>query len=67
MSKMSEIDITLQEYTEALHSMGHLDPLVVELKRELLSYGLQDVRDLVAGIDQEFDTIVFNNQTEGRF
>ena len=67
MSKMSEIDITLQEYTEALHSFGHADPLVLCLKRELLSYGLEDVRDLVQGIDLEFDTLVFNNQTEGRF
>jgi hypothetical protein len=67
MSKMSEIDITLQEYTEALHSYGHLDPLVQALKRELLGYGLSDVNDLVQGIELEFDTLVFNNQTEGRF
>ena len=67
MSKMSEIDITLQDYEESLHTNGHADPLTVELKRELLGYGLEDVRDLVQGIDLEFDTLVFNNQTEGRF
>ena len=67
MSKMSEIDIVLQDYEESLHTNGHADPLTVELKRELLGYGLQDVRDLVQGIDLEFDTLVFNNQTEGRF
>ena len=64
---MSTIDLTLKEYEEALHSYGHSDPLTVELKRELLSYGMADVRTLVEGIDLEFDTLVFNNQTEGRF
>ena len=67
MSKMSEIDITLQEYEENLHAFGHADPIVVVLKRELLSYNIQDVNDLVRSIDDEFDTIVFTNQTEGRF
>ena len=67
MSKMSEIDITLQEYEENLHAFGHADPIVVFLKRELLGYGIQDVNDMVRDIDQEFDMLVFNNQTEGRF
>jgi len=67
MSKMSEIDITLQEYEESLNTFGHADPLVVALKRELLGYGISDVNDLVRGIDDEFDMLVFNNQTEGRF
>ena len=67
MSKMSEIDITLQDYEESLHTNGHADPLTVELKRELLSYGISDVNDLVRGIDDEFDTLIFENQTEGRF
>ena len=64
MSKMSEISITLQEYEESLHAFGHADPIVVVLKRELLSYGIQDVNDLVRGIDDEFDTLVFNGQME---
>lgn len=67
MSKMAEIDITLQEYEQALNAYGHMDPLVQALKGELLGYGLDDVYDLVSGIDLEFDTLVFNNQTEGRF
>lgn len=67
MSKMSEVDIVLQEYEESLNSYGHMDPLVQALKRELFSYGLDDVYDLVCGIDMEFDMMVFNNQTEGRF
>ena len=67
MSKMSEIHITLQEYEENLHAYGHADPIVVFLKRELLGYGLSDVKTLVEGIDREFDELVFNNQTEGRF
>lgn len=67
MGKMSEIDITLQEYEENLHCFGHADPIVVCLKRELLGYKNPDVNDLVRGIDFEFDTLVFNNQTEGRF
>ena len=67
MGKMSEISITLQEYEENLHAFGHADPIVVVLKRELLGYGLSDVNDLVRGIDDEFDTLVFENQTEGRF
>ena len=67
MGKMNTINLTLQEYDEALNAYGHADPLVVALKRELLSYGLDDVYDLVCGIDMEFDMMVFNNQTEGRF
>ena len=67
MSKMSEISITLQEYEENLHMYGHADPIVVYLKRELLGYGMEDVKTMVEGIDLEFDTIVFTNQTEGRF
>jgi hypothetical protein len=64
---MSEIDSTLVEYEENLHEFGHMDPMVQMLKRELLSYGLDDVNTLVQGIDMDFDTLVFNNQTEGRF
>ena len=64
MSKMSEIDITLQEYEESLHMFGHADPLVQVLKRKLLGYRLSDVNDLVRGIDDEFDTLVFNGQLE---
>jgi hypothetical protein len=64
MGKMSEISVVLQEYEQSLHSYGHMDPLVVALKRELLSYGIHDVNDLVRGIDMEFDTLVFNGQTE---
>ena len=67
MGRMSEIDITLQEYEENLHAYGHADPIVVFLKRELLGYGMSDVKTLVEGIDLEFDMLVFNNQTEGRF
>lgn len=67
MAKMKDISITLQEYEDSLHSYGHLDPQVIALKRELMSYAIPDVRDLVRGIDLEFDTLVFNNQTEGRF
>jgi len=64
MSKMSEISITLGEYEDSLHMFGHADPIVVVLKRELLGYGIQDVNDLVRGIDDEFDTLVFNGQME---
>lgn len=67
MSKMSTIDLTIQEYEESLHSYGHADPLTVALKRELMSTGMYEVKTLVEGIDLEFDTLVFNNQTEGRF
>lgn len=67
MSKMSTLDATLQEYDDNLNAYGHNDPLVVALKRELLSYGIDDVYDLVCGIDMEFDMLVFNNQTEGLF
>ncbi len=64
MSKMSEISMTLGEYEESLHMFGHADPIVVALKRELLGYGIQDVNDLVRGIDDEFDTLVFNGQMD---
>ncbi len=64
MSKMSELDLLLNEYEESLHAFGHADPIVVVLKRELLSYGIQDVNDLVRGIDDEFDTLVFNGQMD---
>lgn len=64
---MSTIDLTLTEYDEALNAFGHADPRVVALKRELLSYQLTDINDLVRGIDDVFDNMVFNNQTEGRF
>ena len=67
MGKMSEISITIGEYEDSLHMFGHADPIVVYLKRELLGYGIQDVNDMVRVIDQEFDEIVFTNQTEGRF
>ena len=67
MGKMSEISITIGEYEDSLHMFGHADPIVVVLKRELLGYGMEDVKTLVEGIDLEFDTIVFTNQTEGRF
>ena len=67
MGKMSEISITIGEYEDSLHMFGHADPIVVVLKRELLGYGIQDVNDMVRDIDQEFDMLVFNNQTEGRF
>jgi hypothetical protein len=61
---MSELDLLLNEYEESLHAFGHADPIVVVLKRELLSYGIQDVNDLVRGIDDEFDTLVFNGQMD---
>ena len=64
MSKMSTIDITIQEYEESLHENGHMDPMTVALKRELLYYGMEEI---VECIDHEFNTMVFNNQTEGRF
>ncbi len=64
MSKMSEISMVLGEYEESLHMFGHADPIVVALKRELLGYGIQDVNDLVRGIDDEFDTLVFNGQMD---
>lgn len=67
MGKMSEISVTLQEYEECLHSYGHGDRLVQFLKRELLNLDMLEVNDLVRGIDHEFDMLVFNNQTEGRF
>ena len=67
MSKMSDLDLLLQDYAENLNAYGHMDPLVVAMKRELLSYNLDDVYDLVCGIDMEFDMAVFNNQTEGQF
>jgi len=67
MSKMKTLDILLKEYDEALNAYGHMDPLTVLLKRELMSYNSDDVYDLVCGIDMEFDMLVFNNQTEGRF
>ena len=67
MGKMSEIDVTLQEYTEALHSYGHGDPLVKVLKAELLSLELDFVNTEVECIDYDFNYMVFNNQTEGRF
>jgi hypothetical protein len=61
---MSEISMILGEYEENLHAYGHADPIVVAMKRELLSYGIQDVNDLVRGIDDEFDTLVFNGQMD---
>lgn len=64
MSKMSELNLILSDYEENLHAFGHADPLVVALKRELLSYGIQDINDLVRGIDDEFDTLVFNGQMD---
>ena len=64
MSKMSEIDIVLQDYEESLHSLGHMDANVRMLKEELMAYGLKDVNDLVRGIDDAFDTMVFNGQLE---
>jgi len=67
MSKMSDIDVTIQEYEENLHTFGHMDPMVVTLKRELLTYGISEINTLVECIDHEFNTVVFNNQTEGRF
>jgi len=67
MSKMSDIDVTLQEYEENLHTFGHMDPMVRMLKEELYAYGFKDINDLVRGIDDTFDALVFNNQTEGRF
>lgn len=67
MSKMSDIDVTLQDYEESLHLNGRLDPLTESLKRELLDYGMSEIDILVQCIEHEFDTMVFNNQTEGRF
>ena len=67
MSGMKRILELLTEYEESLHAYGHADGLVVMLKRELLNYGMSDVRTMVEGIDREFDMLVFNNQTEGRF
>ena len=61
MGKMNNLDVLLQEYEESLHSYGHGDGLVQALKRELLSSGLDDVYDIVCGIDMEFDMMVFNN------
>ena len=67
MGKMSEISIDLYEYEQSLKTNGHMDPLTIELKRALMLYGIEEVKTLVEGIDLEFDTLVFNNQTEGRF
>ena len=67
MGKMKNLDLRLKEYDEALNAFGHGDPLVRLLKRELLALGSNEVRLLVEGIDLEFDTLVFENQTEGRF
>jgi len=64
MSKMSDIDVTLQDYEESLHMYGHMDTKVRMLKEELYAYGLKDINDLVRGIDDEFDTLVFNGQLE---
>ena len=67
MSKMSELDLMLNEYRDYLNEFGHNDPMVVTLKRGLLSYNLDFVNEEVECIDYEFDTLVFNNQTEGVF
>ena len=67
MGRMKNLDLQLKEYDEALNAFGHGDPLVRLLKRELMTFGSDEVRLLVEGIDLEFDTLVFNNQTEGRF
>ena len=67
MSNMSEIDITLRKYEESLNTFGHANGLVQMLKRSLLGYGVSDVNEEVYIIDCEFDMLVFNNQTEGRF
>lgn len=64
MSKMSDLDLTLQEYEENLHAFGYMDPMVQMLKRELLGYGLEDINTLVQGIELEFDTLVFNGDME---
>ncbi len=64
MSKMSELNALVNDYEENLHAFGHADPIVVAMKRELLSYGIEDVKTLVRGIDDEFDTLVFNGQLE---
>lgn len=64
MSKMSDIDVILREYEESLHTLGHMDTKVRMLKEELYLYGLKDINDLVRGIDDEFDTMVFNGQME---
>ena len=64
MSKMSEIDITLQEYSENLYTLGYMDPIVQELKLELLSYGMEEIKTLVEGIELEYDTLVFNGDLE---
>jgi hypothetical protein len=67
MGKMNEIDLLLNEYEENLNAFGYLDPMVLAIKRELMSYNLEVVKTMVQGIELEFDTLVFNNQTEGRF
>ena len=64
---MNTFDSLLQEYEECLNSYGHADPLVRLLKLKLFSTGLDDVYDIVCGIDMEFDMMVFNNQTDGVF
>ena len=67
MSKMKTLDLLLKEYDEALNAYGYADPMVKALYDELMTYGMDDVYDLVCGIEMEFDMMVFNNQTEGRF
>ena len=68
MGKMKELVVDrLAEYEENLHAYGHGDPLVQVLKRDLLALRLDLVTEEVMCIDLEFDMLVFNNQTEGRF
>ena len=64
---VNEMYVMLQEHDEALNAYGHADPLVVTLKRDLLAFGLDFVETEVRCIDHDFDEMVFNNQTEGRF
>ena len=62
MGKMKDIDLLLKEYDESLHSYGKTDPLVLAIRRELLSFGLEQVRESIHIMDEAFEYYCFHNQ-----
>ena len=64
MGKMKDIDLLLKEYDESLHSYGKTDPLVLAIRRELLSFGLEQVRESIHIMDEGYEHYCFHNQEE---
>ena len=62
MGKMKNVQAMLAEYDESLYLFGKTDPEVLSLRRKLLSFGLEQVRESIHIMDEGYEHYCFHNQ-----